>query len=86
LAAAFFFGAAFFLVAFFIVVSPNRNLRSQKKSQRDLYIELLEKKVKQKMKTRPLASPGSEGDEWYFRQNVNRVWSSGRIGATYKRV
>jgi hypothetical protein len=48
-AAAFFFGAAFFLVAFFIGDSPDRNLRSQKKSQRDSYIELLEKKVKQKI-------------------------------------
>jgi len=47
-AAAFFLGAAFFLVA--IGNSPNRNLRSDKKSQRDSYIELLEKKVKHKMK------------------------------------
>jgi RNA polymerase sigma-70 factor (ECF subfamily) len=52
-AAAFFFGAAFFLVAFFIVDSPNRNLRF-KKSQRDSYIELLEKKVKQKMNLRSI--------------------------------
>jgi hypothetical protein len=47
-AAAFFFGAAFFLVAFFIFDSPIE-ICDLKKSQRDSYIELLEKKVKQKM-------------------------------------
>jgi hypothetical protein len=59
LATAFFFGAAFFLVAFFICVSPDRNLRSLKKSQRDSYIELLEKKVKQKMIAAAISSGAS---------------------------
>jgi hypothetical protein len=61
-AAAFFFGAAFFaafLVAFFIVDSPDRNLRSSKKSQRDSYIELLEKKVKQKIVSWPVVRTGT---------------------------